>query len=228
MKGRLIGIGVGPGDPEMLTLKAVRCLKECDILAVPDADKGMSTAYNIARQAVPELETKAYFSVVMPMTHDREKLYKSHRTAADLVEKHLNDGKTVGFITLGDPTVYSTYMYVHQLVVADGYESAIVSGVTSFCAAAAKLNISLAERAEMLHVIPSSHNIEEGIRMPGTKVLMKAGSKMATVKRQLIDSGMDVRMVENCGLPGEKVYGCAEDIPENAGYFSLIIAKDRK
>ncbi len=131
-------------------------------------------------------------------------------------------------ITLGDPTVYSTYMYVHKLILEDGFEAEIISGVTSFCAAAARLNISLAERAEMLHVVPSSHGIEKALDMPGTKVLMKAGSKMALVKEKLLNSEMNVMMVENCGIDTERVFRSASEIPENAGYFSLIIAKDRK
>jgi precorrin-2/cobalt-factor-2 C20-methyltransferase len=228
MNGKLIGIGAGPGDPELITIKALRCLEKCDVVAVPDADKGSSTVYKIVEQAYPEINDKPTFTVVMPMTHDLEKLSQSHREAADLVESYLKDGKTVGFITLGDPTVYSTYMYVHKLVLADGFEAEIVSGITSFCAAAAKLNISLAERAEMMHVVPSSHGIESALKMPGTKVLMKAGSKMAMVKKTLIDNDMDVKMVLNCGMPDEQIFTSAEQIPDNPGYFSLIIAKDKK
>lgn len=228
MNGKLIGIGAGPGDPELMTVKALKAVRECDILAVPDADKGSSTVYKIVEQAYPEVANKPAFTVVMPMTHDLEKLKANYRAAADLVEGYLKDGKTVGFITLGDPTVYSTYMYVHQLVLADGFEACIIPGITSFCAAAARLNISLAERAEMLHIVPSSHGIENALKMPGTKVLMKAGSKMAMVKKSLIDNNMDAKMVQNCGMDTEQIYNCAEEIPEDAGYFSLIIAKDRK
>lgn len=228
MNGKLIGIGVGPGDPELMTFKALKAIKECDVLAVPDADKGTSTAYRIVEGLWPEVESKEYFTLVMPMTHDMAKLRENYRRAADKVEEYLNSGRTVGFITLGDPTVYSTYMYVHKLILEDGFEAEIISGVTSFCAAAARLNISLAERTEMLHVVPSSHGIEKALDMPGTKVLMKAGSKMALVKEKLLNSEMNVMMVENCGMDTERVFRSASEIPENAGYFSLIIAKDRK
>lgn len=228
MKGKLTGVGVGPGDPELLTLKAIRRLEECDVLVVPDADKGESTAYKIALQAYPALSEKPTITVSMPMTHDIAKLNASHRAAADKIEAELDTGKHAVFITLGDPTVYATYMYVHKIVCADGYETEIVSGIPSFCAVAARLNISLAERAQMLHIVPSSHGIDQALSMPGVKVFMKAGSKMKQVRRQLIDSGMEVNMVENCGMETERVYRCAEDIPEDAGYFSLIIAKDRR
>lgn len=225
---KLIGIGVGPGDPEYVTLKALRCMRESDVLILPDADKGKSTAYNIALGADASLADKEAVTVVMPMTHDKAVLAQNYRRAADLVEDLLKQGKTVGMLTLGDPTVYSTYMYVHQLVQADGFETEIVSGIPSFCAAAARLGISLSERSEMLHIVPSVHGIEEALQLPGNQVLMKAASKMGVVREKLIASGKDVKMVENCGMDTEKVYQSAEEIDPNSGYFSLIIVKDAK
>lgn len=228
MSAMLTGIGVGPGDPELMTLKAMKKLQACDLLVVPDADKGESTAYKIAVQAYPDLANKPTLVVRMPMTHDRAQWRASHRAAADQIEAQLDQGKHVAFITLGDPTVYATYMYVHKMVADDGYPTEIVSGIPSFCAVAAKLNISLAEGSQMLHIVPSSHGIESALAMPGVKVLMKAGSKMGSVRSQLIQADMDVNMVENCGMPTERVFHSAEEIPEDAGYFSLIIAKDKK
>lgn len=228
MSAMLTGIGVGPGDPELMTLKAMKKLQACDLLVVPDADKGESTAYKIALQACPELASKPQLVVRMPMTHDRAQWRASHRAAADQIEAQLDQGKHVAFITLGDPTVYATYMYVHKMVADDGYPTEIVSGIPSFCAVAAKLNISLAEGSQMLHIVPSSHGIENALTMPGVKVLMKAGSKMGKVRSQLIQADMDVSMVENCGMPTERVFHSAEEIPEDAGYFSLIIAKDKQ
>ena len=227
MKGTLTGVGVGPGDPELMTIKAVKRLEECQVLAVPDADKGESTAYKIAVQACPAIAQKPAMTVRMPMTHDLTVLKASHRAAADRIEAELDRGRNVAFLTLGDPTVYATYLYVHQIIAEDGYPTEIVSGVPSFCAAAARLGISLAERSQMLHIVPSSHGVEQALAMPGVKVLMKAGSKMGQVRKALVESGMEVNMVENCGMPGERVFRCAEDIPEDAGYFSLIIAKDK-
>jgi len=211
-----------------MTVKAIRRLEACDVLVVPDAQKGESTAYKIAVQAYPGLTEKPTITVCMPMTHDIAKLNASYRAAADIIEKQLDMGKHAVFITLGDPTVYATYMYVHKIVCEDGYEAEIVSGIPSFCAVAARLNISLAERAQMLHIVPSSHGIDQALEMPGVKVFMKAGSKMKQVRRRLIDSGMEVNMVENCGMDTERIYRSAEEIPEDAGYFSLIIAKDRE
>ena len=142
------------------------------------------------------------------------------------VEKYLKEGKNVAFLTLGDPTVYSTYLYIHKRIQDRGYEVEIVSGITSFCAVAARLNIGLVEKAEPLHVIPASYQIEDALKLPGTKVLMKAGKKMAMVKEELQKRNERAVMIENCGMENEKIYRSVEEIPEDAGYYSLIIAKE--
>lgn len=163
----------------------------------------------------------------MVMTKDAGKLEENYSNAAKRVMECLDTGKNVVFLTLGDATVYATYMYVHQKVEAAGYPTEIVSGIPSFCAVAAKLNMSLVERSEMLHVIPSSYQIDEALKLPGTKVLMKAGKKMADVKKKLREMDCSVTMIENCGMENEKIYRSAEEIDENAGYYSLIIVKEK-
>lgn len=226
MTGKLYGIGVGPGDPELLTLKAVRLIEECDVIAVPGKKKEETVAYNIVKQVVPKIETKECLEMDMPMTKDKEKLKESHRTAFQKVAEVLDTGKSVAFLTLGDPCVYSTYIYVHKQIAQAGYETEIVSGIPSFCAVSAKLNQGLVEKSQMLHVIPSSYGIEEGMRLKGTKVLMKAGRKMAQVKSQLKEMDVQAVMVENCGMEEEHIYRSVEEIPDDAGYYSLIVAKE--
>lgn len=225
MDGTLYGVGIGPGDPELLTLKAVRIIKESPVIAVPGKVKEDTVAYKIVKQAIPELDEKEFMEIEMPMTKDPEKLEKSHREGAEKIEACLREGKNVAFLTLGDPTVYATYIYVHQRVLEDGFTTEIVSGITSFCAVAAKLNMGLVEKAEMLHVIPSSYRIEEALQLPGVKVLMKAGKKMPQVKEQLRRLDCQVFMIENCGMENEHIYHGVEEIPEDAGYYSLLIVK---
>lgn len=227
MTGKLYGVGVGPGDPELLTLKALRLIKEADVIAVPGESARDTVAYRIVVQAYPGLAEKELLPVAMPMTKDAEKLEKSHRAAAAAVAALLDKGKTVVFLTLGDVTVYSTYLYVHQKILQMGYETEIVNGITSFCAVAARLNMGLVEKAEELHVIPASYQIEEALKLPGTKVLMKAGRKMGAVKAILEKTGACVSMIENCGMENERIYRSAEEIPEDAGYYSLIIVKEK-
>lgn len=228
MKGKLIGVGVGPGDPELMTLKALKRIRQAPVIAIPDSDRGQSVAYGIALAACPEMGEKPVISLKMPMTHDRKLLQRSHQTAADQVGEILEGGRDVAFLTLGDPTVYATYIYVHQILADRGYETEIVSGVPSFCAAAAALGISLAERSQMLHIVPSSHGVEQALDLPGVKVLMKAGSKMGQVKQALLDRQLDAVMVENCGMENQRIFTSAGEIPQDAGYFSLIIAKDKQ
>lgn len=136
--------------------------------------------------------------------------------------------KNVVFLTLGDPTVYSTYLYVHRWVLEDGYDARIVSGVTSFCAAAASLSEGLVENSEELHVIPASYQIEDALELSGTKVLMKAGKKMPAVKQFLKEKNCRAVMVENCGMDTEQKYFSAEEIPDQASYYSLIIVKEKR
>ena len=228
MKGIAYGVGVGPGDPELMTLKAVRLIKENDVIAVPGKDPKESVAYRIAAGAVPEIVNKTLVPIDFPMVKDRELIDQEHRKGAEIIEEYLEQGRNVVFITLGDSTVYCTFSYIQHYLEEDGYTVELVNGIPSFCAAAARLNISLTEWNEALHIIPASHETAEGLTFPGTNVLMKSASHMKDVKKALKESGKDVRCVENCGMPDEKVYRTVDEIPDDAGYFSLIVAKDKK
>lgn len=228
MKGTLYGVGVGPGDPELMTLKAVRLIRENMIIAVPGADPKETVAYKIAVQAVPELAEKELLPIYMPMTHDPEELERNHAKGAQTLEEVLDKGKNIVFLTLGDPCVYSTFSYLQKRVEKDGYHTELVSGITSFCSAAARLNIPLSEWNEQLHVVPAVHRLDSTLNESGNYILMKSGKKMNQVKEILAQSGRDVLMVENCGMENEHIYRSVEEIPDDAGYYSLIIAKEAK
>ncbi|MCQ2561218.1 MAG: precorrin-2 C(20)-methyltransferase [Clostridia bacterium] len=228
MKGIAYGVGVGPGDPELMTLKAARLIRENDIIAVPGKVAKDSVAYKIAVQVVPELAEKTLVPIYMPMILDREAIRKNHEENADIIAKYLDEGKNVVYITLGDSTVYCTFTYLQTILESKGYETQLVSGITSFCAAAARLNIPLAEWNEEIHVVPAAHKLQHELDQPGTYVLMKSASYMKETKDTLRKSGKAVQAVENCGMPGEKIYRDLEEIPDEAGYFSLIIAKDKQ
>lgn len=229
MTAKLYGIGVGPGDPELMTLKAVRLIEECDYVAVPKSGDGEGVAKQIARQAVKNFDQKQLLEVSMPMTRDPQVLEESHQRAAEQIETCLSAGKSVAFLTLGDPAIYSTYIYVHKRVQQHGFEVEMVPGVPSFCAVAAKLNISLAEGAQPLHVIPASYQgVEEGLEWNGPKVLMKTGRSMKKVKELLSEKGLldSAKMVQKCGMEGEEIYQSMADVDENSSYFSVIVVKD--
>lgn len=226
MTGILYGTGVGPGDPELMTLKAVRLIRENEIIALPGPVAEDTVAYQIAVHAVPELARKTLVPVAMPMIHDQEEMNRNHDMAADMIETYLKKGQNVVFLTLGDPTIYSTYLYVQKRIAARGYATELISGITSFCAAAARTGTPLAEWNEQLHIIPAVHHLGSDLDMPGNYVLMKSGKKMNQVKEILSASGKDVVMVENCGMENEHIYQGVNEIPDDAGYYSLIIAKE--
>ena len=225
-EGILYGIGVGPGDPELMTLKAARLLKEADLIAAPGKDVRETAAFRITAQAVTESGEKELLPVEMPMVVDREVLEEAHRAGAKLLEDHLAAGKRIAFIILGDPTVYSTFSYLERRVRADGFRTEYVSGVTSFCAAAAALRVPLAEWQEPVHIIPAVHKRPGELLYPGNCVLMKSGRRMKEVKEYLREQDRAVWMGVNVGMPGETLYRSLEEIPDEAGYFALIIAKE--
>ena len=226
MRGVAYGVGVGPGDPELMSLKAVRLIRENDVIAVPGKTPKEAVAYRIAAAAVPEMEQKELVSVYMPMVRDRALIDEEHRKGAKLIESFLDQGKNVVYLTLGDPTVYCTFSNLQHILETDGYQVKLVPGITSFCAAAARLNLPLAEWDEPLHIMPAVHRTNDPLDQPGTYVLMKSASHMQEIKELLRRSGREVQAVENCSMETEKIYHKLEDIPDDAGYFSLIIARE--
>ena len=226
MKGTAYGVGVGPGDPEYMTLKAIRLIKENDVIAVPGKVAKDAVAYKIAAAVVPELADKELVPIYMPMVKDRELIDAEHKKAAKLVESYLDQGRNVVYITLGDSTIYCTFSYIQHYLEADGYPVELVAGIPSFCAAAARLNTPLTEWDEPLHVLPAVHKLEDDLALGGNYVLMKSASQMAKVKDMLRRSGRKAVMAENCTMENEKLYHSIDEIPDDAGYFSLIIAKE--
>lgn len=225
MSAVLYGVGVGPGDPELMTLKACRLIRENDVIALPGKEPRETVAYKIAVQAVPELAEKELVPVHFPMVMDKEEQHRQHLAGARLLESYLDKGKNVVFLTLGDSTIYCTFSYVQEIAEADGYQTALVNGIPSFCAAAARLNTSLTLWNEPLHVVPATQSLGDRLDLPGNYVLMKSASHMAEVKKMIRDSGKTAMAVENCSMETEKVYYSVEEIPDDAGYFSLIIVK---
>jgi precorrin-2/cobalt-factor-2 C20-methyltransferase len=230
MTGKLYSIGVGPGDPELLTLKAAKILRTCEVLAVPESGNGMQTAKDIVSQAV-DLTGKRILKLSVPMTKDQQVLEEAHRQAVVKLESELEQGKDVALITLGCPTIYASCIYLHRLVLQDGYQAEIIPGVPSFCAAAARLNTALCEGAEPLIILPAAYpDWENFLDGPGNKVLMKSASHLGKIRDELNALSLlnHAVMVERCGMKSEKIYRDLRQVgPENS-YFSLILVKERK
>ena len=225
MRGTAYGVGVGPGDPELMTQKAVRLIRENGVIAVAGKDAKEAAAYRIAASVVPEIADKELVPVYMPMVRDRELIEQEHRKGAALLESYLDQGRNVVYITLGDPSIYCTFSYLQEILLADGYDVEIVPGITSFCAAAAVLKTPLAEWDEPLHIVPAVHKTDERLDQNGNFVLMKPASHMPEIKQLLRQSGRKVFAAENCGMENERIYRSAEEIPDDAGYYTLIVAK---
>lgn len=224
MKGMAYGVGVGPGDPELLTLKACRLIRENEVVAVPGNSPENSVAYQIAAQAVPELEDKKIIFLNLPMVKDKGTLRKCHEEGARLIEAQLEDGRNVIILTLGDPTLYSTFSYIQDVLEQDGYETRIVNGVSSFCAAAASLNIAVARGNEPITILPSIQLGDIESEFSGTYVLMKCGKHMKEIKSILRKSGRNAEAVENCGMEEEKIYRSTDEMPDESGYLTVVIS----
>lgn len=225
MKGKFYAVGVGPGDPELLTLKAIRIMEESDVIAVPRSGASENIALKIAGAYI---EGKELLECDMPMIKDKAELDKYHDKSAADISALLDAGKDVAFLTLGDPAIYSTVMYVHRRLTEAGYDTAIVPGIPSFCGAAASLNTSLCERDEMLHIVPATYKGSQASTLEGTRVLMKSGRSIMQLKEQLAEE--QAMMVECATMENEKVYKDLNDLKEQSSYFSLIVipSEDRK
>lgn len=229
--GVLYGIGVGPGDPELMTLKAINTIKACDIIAIPAVSKEECYAYRIVQAVLPEIEKKQIMCTPFPMIKDKEKLTISHNKIYSDIVSELEDGKNVAMLTLGDPSVYSTYMYIHKRVMQAGFTAVMISGVPSFCAAAARLGISLGEMMDEIHIIPASYDVRGTVGYGGTCVYMKSGKKLAELIEVLRTGDairkkkMTVYGVTNCGMESERVYRGLDELTEAKGYLTIVIVK---
>ena len=221
-------MGVGPGDPRMMTLMAVDTIKSCDVIAAPDTGGAENVALNIARGFIDAQEIVKYPA---PMTRDKARLDAAHRaTAADIYARLLR-GQNIAFVTLGDPSVYSTYMYVHRLVRELGGQAKLIPGITSFCAVASALGTSLCDDGTPLHIIPASYDgTDEALNLPGTKVLMKSGKQLHGVLNLLKEKNMlqNARMVTCAGMENERIFENLDGEMPDAGYFTTILVKENR
>lgn len=228
----LFAVGVGPGDPDLLTLKAARTLAACPVIAAVRTGGGATTALDIARQAVPgALAEKRIVEVGFAMTRDPDVLAESHRAAAESICVELAAGRDVAMPILGDPSIYSTFHHIKPLVEAAGFATQVIPGVPSFCAVAATLGANLTPAMEApLHVLPTGYvDVRGALDLPGTKVFMKAGRSLGELTDALRAAGMLERagLVQDCGLPTQVVVHdlAGWDPPQRGGYFTTAVVR---
>ena len=227
IKGIFYGVSTGPGDPELMTVKAVRILKKADSIVAARVMGKQETALEIAKQAAG-LDGKEILSLPFSMSWKMEAEGKEHENSIRQIEALLEAGKNVAMTVLGDVSIYATWQYLAERIQADGYQTVMIPGVTSFCAAAAAANTGLTRRDLPLHIVPASYGkLEKQMQPEGNYVLMKAGKCMDEIHRVLeAKPGVrEVFSIKNCGMPGEVVKdGLLEN--ETYGYFTTVIVKE--
>ncbi|MFD8092637.1 precorrin-2 C(20)-methyltransferase [Streptomyces malaysiensis] len=235
--GRLYGVGLGPGDPSLMTVRAVEVIAEADVIAYHSARHGRSIARSIAeRHLRPDhIEERLVYPVTTESTDHpggyRGAMEEFYADAAARLAAHLDAGRTVAVLAEGDPLFYGSYMHMHKRL-ADRYPTEVVPGVTSVSAAAARLGAPLVEGEEVLTVLPGTLPEEEltaRLATADAAAVMKLGRTFPAVRRALERSGRlaDARYVERATMNAERTAPLAEVDPESVPYFSMAVLPSR-
>ncbi len=232
MKAKLYGVGVGPGDPDLLTIKAKAVINGVDVLFCPvKGDKKGSFAYAIVE---PHLYNKDVEIVDLTyiMNYSWNEIEDQWQKNAKIIASHLAKGKNCAFITLGDPTVYSTFMYTLERIDTTDYELEIIPGITSFCATAAVFGVPLTSWQETLKIVPVRRNdsahLRDQIANEDNLVLMKPSNDAATIVGALEELGLTkhFKMISKVGTPDESVVDDIEELKNTKiPYLSTMIIK---
>ena len=227
-KGKLYGIGVGPGDTELLTLKAARILKTVPVVFTPKSSKEKeSIALSIVKPILKERNDYKRLMLVtpiFPMIEDKEELEKIWTSASEMIAQYLNSGRDVAFITLGDPSVFSTYAYVQKRLI-DDYEIETVPGITSFTACAAARNKALVEQNQILSIVPKiDERLGDVLEYSDSIVLMKASRNTSELEKTIEkkEREKEIYSVQNCTRENEKII---EGFSDEKPYLTTTIIK---
>ena len=215
--GTFYAVSVGPGDPELMTIKTIKTIEFCNVIAYPVTQSGQSIAKDIAAFA---LDMSGKEELPLAFSMGREADYES---AAAQIEEYLKAGDDVALLNLGDVSLYSTASRILRILKANGRKTIVVPGVPSFCAAAARLGVALAEADEPLHIIPDAN--KKALEMSGTKVFMKSGKRLPELVNAIKANGQRAMAVKNCGMPQEEVYPELSQISSDPAYFITVIVK---
>ncbi|MBW5484996.1 precorrin-2 C(20)-methyltransferase [Streptomyces bambusae] len=235
--GRLYGVGLGPGDPSLMTLRAVEVIAEADVIAYHSARHGRSIARSIAERHLraDHIEEPLVYPVTTETTDHpggyQGAMEEFYASAAARLAGHLDAGRTVAVLAEGDPMFYGSYMHMHKRL-ADRYPTEVIPGVTSVSAAAARLQTPLVEGEEVLTVLPGTLPQEElTARLAATDsaVVMKLGRTFPAVRQAMQDSGRlaEARYVERATMAGERTGHLADTDPDSVPYFAVAVVPSR-
>ncbi|MFJ8171829.1 precorrin-2 C(20)-methyltransferase [Streptomyces sp. NPDC094473] len=235
--GRLYGVGLGPGDPALMTVRAVQIIGEADVVAYHSARHGRSIARSIAQQYIraDHIEEPLVYPVTTETTDHpggyRGALDEFYAEAAARLAVHLDAGRTVAVLAEGDPLFYGSYQHMHKRL-ADRYDTEVIPGVTSVSAAAARLGTPLVEAEEVLTILPGTLPEEElTARLAATDsaVVMKLGRTFPAVRRAFEASGRlpEARYVERATMAGERTGELADTDPDSVPYFAVAVLPSR-
>jgi precorrin-2/cobalt-factor-2 C20-methyltransferase len=230
--GTLYGIGVGPGDPDLLPLKSVKIIQQVDVIFAASSTKNdHSQAVSIAAPHIPKNSDVRLLP--FPMTKNREEKEACWQAHAHTIIAELEKGTNAAFLTLGDSLTYATYGYVLKYVLALAPDAPVVTipGITAYQAAAARINRPLVEGEESLLVVSGvegGHRLRQFSRQVENVVFMKAYRNAADITDALNENHMleNSVAVANCSLENEEVIDDVSSLKQRApGYWTLILAK---
>ncbi|MFQ6392637.1 precorrin-3B C(17)-methyltransferase [Nocardia sp. KC 131] len=231
--GKLWGVGLGPGDPELVTVKAARIIATADVIAFHSAKHGRSISRAIAAPYMREAQLEEH--LVYPVTTETTNhpggyqgaIDEFYEQAAERLATHLAAGRSVALLAAGDPLFYSSYMHMHRRL-ADRFEAEIIPGITSVSAASAALGTPLVEGEQVLTVLPGTLPTEEltrRLRDTDAAAIMKLGRTYPGVRRALSDSGRldDAYYVERASSNRQRVLRAADVADADVPYFSITL-----
>lgn len=227
--GTVYGIGVGPGDPDLITLKAYKILQSVPVVAWPAPMEGDSLARSIASPHLPD--DLIEIPIRMPMVEARFPAERVYDSAADEIAGHVSEGRDVAVLCEGDPFFYGSFMYLFARLV-DECRVEVVPGVSSLMASAAMTGAPLASRNDSLTVLPAPlPEADIAARLTGTDaaVFIKVGRHFAKIRRALVAEGMadSAFYIQHATMEKQQIMPLADAPDDDVPYFSMILAHRR-
>lgn len=225
MSGTLYGLGVGPGDPELITLKAHRLLQACPVIAYPAPDTGPSFARSIVAASVPQGVEEV--PIVVPMRVERFPAQSVYDEACAVLAKHLEAGRDVAVLCEGDPFFYGSFMYVYERL-GRRFACEIVPGISSMMAGGSAIQRPLAARNDVLSIVPAPLDdaaLEAQIQAADAVCFIKVGRHLPRLRSLLERLGLlgKASYLERISLTNQRLFPLAEVPADPAPYFSMVL-----